>query len=288
MYILDTSAIRSISKINLIALAKKVDVYISPLSFLEILCHIDETDKQKTFKKQKGNLLKCKIPTLLDDPFAEHALFVGSTDDINQTRFEDKEMIHQLIKLIDESTSIIDLESKILVYPDGKRCNCKDIGDHIRSILDEEEKNYIKKLKQYKDVLLERKPESHKVEFGSKELAEVISGLLNNSHTSSQSTLQSLFIYTGYIINRLVQYLNKRPGFKGDIFPDRNDCEDSYIALHLKLFSGSTLVTNDKGTISAIEKTIESLRTIQPENIDLGVSVEDASKVIRLHFEVSG
>ena len=72
-YILDTSAIRALSREKLQALAKLQSVGVSPVTFYELMCHLDETDEKKDFGRQRGQVLKCGLVPMLPDPFAYHA-----------------------------------------------------------------------------------------------------------------------------------------------------------------------------------------------------------------------
>ena len=140
MYILDTSAIRGISGAKLGAAAAKVDIAVSTLSVLELASHLNDSPDETTYLRARGNLIKCQIPQLLDDPFWLLSQKIQSS--ANPTRKEDKIVLSQLMVAAKQSQSLAELEIKTLSYPDGAVASCKDIGKKIEEILKEEEDSF--------------------------------------------------------------------------------------------------------------------------------------------------
>jgi len=78
-YVFDTSSLISTGRKYLEVASDKADLCISTISIYELLCHIDEDESgEDTFSRRKGNLLKCQIPRILNDPFADHTILVGA------------------------------------------------------------------------------------------------------------------------------------------------------------------------------------------------------------------
>ena len=83
----------------------------------------------------------------------------------------------------------------------------------------------------------------------------------------------SLYIFLGYKIARVIRYIETGIASGSGFNPDRNDCEDAYIAIHLNLFRNDIFVTNDKGTIEAIKFTISSFIEMTRKRVEIGIRV---------------
>lgn len=81
MDILDTSVIRGMGKIGILAAAAKRRVVVSPFTVWEILCHLDDVKVgetvQQAFKRRKGHIAILQKLEILHDPFAQHAAAVA-------------------------------------------------------------------------------------------------------------------------------------------------------------------------------------------------------------------
>ena len=82
MDILDTSFIRGTKKNDILEIAKRRPLAVSPFTLWEILCHLDEVKEGETpeagFLRRKGHVEILQHVTILDDPFAQHATCLPS------------------------------------------------------------------------------------------------------------------------------------------------------------------------------------------------------------------
>jgi hypothetical protein len=82
--------------------------------------------------------------------------------------------------------------------------------------------------------------------------------------------------YFGYLTHRLYHYANRRPPGETILPIDRNDCEDAYISLNLDLYKDDTLVTNDKGTLTALRSTLSLLSEFLPAPLSSSYVMTDS------------
>ncbi|MEQ9745166.1 hypothetical protein ABRQ05_12740 [Pectobacterium actinidiae] len=264
MYILDTSALRGISRKNLEDAAKNHVMSISTISILEMASHLNDSPAPSKFLRLRGNFLKCKNFNIIDDPFWVLSEKINLS--VNITRKEDKYVLLQLIKLVEDSTTQDELSQKKLTFPNGDTALCNYIGEDISKILKEEENRYIDDIyKMAKKIDLPPSMNGKHVLTEENLISAQImcaEGLAGDMKIDSRvSSFCATCIYTGYILSRLYFYANARSRGIEEFAIDRNDCEDAYICLNLDISNDNILVTNDKGTISAIKNTIKLLNT---------------------------
>jgi predicted nucleic acid-binding protein len=267
MYILDTSALRGISRSTLEEAKRNHDLAISPLTFYELLCHLDEDGKGMSFARQRGNVMKCQVPRILYDPFAHHAIDVGAEHVTNPSRFEDPDMIAQLLKNLDSAQSLEAFYATTATYPDGQKGDCRDISARAREVLDVEQNRYVQHLGEIKRWLVKISPSCASVGIPSQEMAEYINLLLRKmaegykdecgimDESLLMKVYSSIYMHIGYKLFRTVHYMRTAHDSGNTFTPNPNDCEDSYIIMHLALFSHNVLVTDDKGTLDALGDT---------------------------------
>ncbi|MFN0078218.1 MAG: hypothetical protein ACKVY0_17330 [Prosthecobacter sp.] len=275
MYILDTSAIRGIRGQVLSDLPSGIGIAISPLTFYELLCHLDEQDRDGNFARQKGNLLKCMIPDILQDPFAAHANSVGVEDLANPTRFGEPDVIRQTLKNLASCDSLKNFYETDVVTSEGERRNPHDMTARAVRVLADEEAKYVKMIKK---ICAELKTEFQQLPAKVLSQADIAWRIGKSAHSLFKSyeadigqpdenlmlkVICSVYNYMGYINCRALGYIAN--GTESNV--DTNDCEDACISLHLDILRGDTLVTNDTGTIKALNTTIESFRSIAAPGI---------------------
>lgn len=270
MYILDTSVIRSISQKKLVVAAKTANIAVSTLSVLEIASHLNDSLDNAKYVRVRGNLLKCQIPTLLDDPFwrLSELLQLGA----DRSRKEDKVVLQRLMESVADSGTLEALDTKTIRYPDGARASCKEVGAKLKGILAEEEKAFVSHIESLA-VHAKLDPSQngqHKLtdQALNGHIVRVAQSLSENTNEDVDRVFLKLAPYLGYSLYRLYRYANARPRGEREIHIDPNDCEDAYIALNLDLHSSDTLVTNDSGTLEAIRSTVALLNEIRPNSID--------------------
>lgn len=267
MYILDTSVIRGISSANLKVAATKTDIGVSTLSVLELASHLNDSSDEDAYLRARGNLLKCQIAEILDDPFWLLAQRIQSS--VNQTRREDKAVLGQLMAAAEQSQTLAELEIKVLSYPDGATASCRNIGKEIAEILKEEEDSFVSHIRSLPalaklDPALNGKHSLNSSAFFGQLIAATQSLSTTPDKNLQARTFLATVPYFGYLIHRMYQYANRLPPGAVELQIDRNDCEDAYISLSLDLHGEDILVTNDQGTLAALKSTLELLNEVLP------------------------
>lgn len=270
MYILDTSALRSISKVNLEKACANHDVRISTITVLELASHLNDDSETEQFLRNKGNFLKCKFPVILHDPFWELSKRIDTLVQTNSTRQEDMPILVELIRVVEGVSTLAELSSQSLSYPGGEKASCKNVGATISAILAEEENAYMSHVNNMASKLKLDPQNNGSHAFTVDNLLQSLVSCATETVGRDNSNLHAkafcaMALYSGYIISRLYGYANNRPRGKEFLAIDRNDCEDAYICLHLDLDRDDILVTNDKGTLSALNQTLSLLDSRLPE-----------------------
>jgi len=274
MYILDTSALKGIGKSRLEVAKQNHDLAISPLTFYELLCHLDETHGGKTFERQRGYVMKCTIPRILHDPFAYHAIAVGAEHVTNESRFEEPNTISQLLMNLGNASDLNAFYSSTVKFSNGDVGRCRDIADNVRRVLKAEEDRYTAQLILISTEVQGEFSDCATVGLSPQQLASLIAASLKkmiadyrtkdgiiDDYLATKVT-SSMYMHLGYQVARVVEYLqNAREG--GTTFnPDPNDCEDSYITMYLELFNRDALVTGDTGTLNALKATKDAFLSV--------------------------
>lgn len=262
MYILDTSAIRGISSASLKQAATKFPIAVSTLTVLELASHLNDSSSDEAYLRARGNLLKCQIPQMLDDPFWILSQRIQSS--AAPTRREDKAVLRQLITAAEQSQTLAELDSRKLSYPDGTTALCRDIGKSIEELLKEEEGSFVSHIKSLPahaklDPSQNGKHCLDAASFLGQLIAATQSLMASNDPNLQARTFLATAPYFGYLIHRTYQYANRLPPGKEVLTVDPNDCEDAYISLNLDLHGEDILVTNDGGTLAALRGTFELL-----------------------------
>ncbi|ODS34381.1 MAG: hypothetical protein SCARUB_00512 [Candidatus Scalindua rubra] len=281
MYILDTCALQSIKRSTLELIRENVDIAISPLTFYELLCHLDETKKGKNFDRQKGNVLKCKIPRILHDPFASYTITVGAEKDTNPSRFEEPVVIEQFLEKLEKAKNLDGFFNDTIAFPDGAKGFCNDVAQRASQVLEREELRYLEILYSLKDMLkYEAKNKYSEDSYNNispirfESLISKFVSHLTTAHSVGDGILDkdllskvnsSMYLFFGYITARVIKYIKEDVSGNIGFKPDKNDCEDAFITLHLQLLREDTLVTNDGGTKKTLEWIIKTLRENQKE-----------------------
>jgi hypothetical protein len=269
MDILDTSFIRGTKKGDILAIAKDRPLAVSPFTLWEILCHLDEVREGETaeqaFLRRKGHVDILQHLTILDDPFAQHALIVGATHLANPTRFEDRALAGQIIKRVVASPTLADLSNEIFTYPDGATASFEDIAGHARAALDQEEKGYIANTQKMWDRMRAHTGIGNPALLKDDELWGWLSLMLtalkesyDRDGVATETLLlrvtESMYLYYGYLFERLKTYSKATDG---NLAIQPNDTEDGYMCMHLRLFEDDMLVSGDGKTIRAVRLAID-------------------------------
>jgi hypothetical protein len=235
------------------------------------MCHLDE---EQDFKKAKGHIIKCAIPIHLEDPFAAIAVNVGAGHLINQTRFEDRALIPELISAIktaknrDEFYQMELHTSLDSTFPSTVR-SIKDIAERTKKVLKEEEEQYRSFMQHWARRLQSTHGPNTVIELHSTDFVRqclVSPRGLTQDFASQDLTENQLFgklammTYLGcsYQLARTLEFM-KHADHGGPLGVQSNDMEDCAICYHLDISDDMNFVTGDDGTIRALRRGIAEL-----------------------------
>jgi hypothetical protein len=108
-YLLDTSALFSVSYSDLQLLADRgVNLYASPYSYCELICHLD---KPSCFKDKKAQLMKFKYTEILDDP---QATFLNALSFTNRQRLLANDIVKASLAALHAASSLEEFYSSYI------------------------------------------------------------------------------------------------------------------------------------------------------------------------------
>lgn len=270
----DTSALRSLSWENLKRLSDKgCDLFISPFSFWEILCHLDEEQK---FDRFKIELIKFKHFTILDDPFGITAKYTKLHKSVMQDRVEDHELIQGTISVLTKSSSIENFYSSFFIDSNKNARKIQDCVERGRSILSAQSDSYIDFVTKIIDSI-KCNNSKYETEYDRHILVlSLIDGCIRGIETQGgnreefeKNLKNEIYVYFSYILHQSLEYLNNNI-----LNIDPNDYEDSRICQHLSLNSALTLISNDKNLCNAVNSTISLLQTLNDKEFITSIKVE--------------
>ncbi|QOF95009.1 hypothetical protein IFJ82_14505 [Novacetimonas hansenii] len=262
MFIVDACFIRGTKWRTLDIISKKENIGVSPITAMELASHICDSFEESSYQRSKVNFLKCKLFKILDDPFwslAKRRIITA-----HNSRQHESEMVSRLLPLVENSNRLEDLFEKYIEFPDGYRAKC-NIMEYSSSVLSEEEDIFRKTISRIwaKAPLNPLSNGEHTLH--ADQFSQAIINATKDNKCYKKDKLAYIFsisMYFGYIMDRMIVYANKRPRGIGEFnydLIDTNDCEDAFLCLNLDLNSNNIIVTNDSGTIDAINNTVERI-----------------------------
>lgn len=255
-YIFDTSALKGIPRTLIEEAKKKAIIAVSPLSIYEFMCHIDETkENENTFARRKGNLLKCDLFEMLPDLFAFLSMKTGIN--VHKTRFEESCVLEQVLTQLKTSNTLADFYSKHINFTDDEIGDIKDFGLQARKVFNDENAQYITHIESLHKKILSNLGYANLDSHAFFKICACGVNSLNNENIVE--TFSATYIYAGYKLARLLEYKEIARKNKTKLNIDKNDTEDSLFCLYLDLDQPNVLVTEDKGTINAVNKSIEHI-----------------------------
>jgi hypothetical protein len=151
---LDTSVIRSVSTANLRRASEVADLYVSPITVYELLCHVDEVaNGGSDFELFRRTLLKCRLATVLPDPYAAHATAIGA-ERLAAQRFGEEQLCAALLNELSLASSLEEFYSRHVTYPTGENAALRDCAARVRATLADEERRYVAHLHDLKKKVL--------------------------------------------------------------------------------------------------------------------------------------
>ena len=287
-YLLDTSAVRAVGRTQLEQAAESHDLLLSPWSLWELASHLDEavgqSDASESFMRQRGQVLKCRLLTLLDEPFAEHADEVGARSVVNPTRFDDRHVANEFLTALGGAQRADDFFSSTIEYPDGTPARLTDVAANIRRELQVEETRYVAHIRQIGRLLEEHVGVDRlRGETADDDLVESVLAPCRNLAAGCAgegiddpmlfgNVVASAFLHLAYKHQRAKMSL-VAAGTADAMSVDANDFEDGAITFHVNLFGNRTLVTGDEGTRGALVSSIDALkRSVKSKGLSLPIA----------------
>ena len=275
-FLLDTSAFRALSKKILSQLkAQNYNIFASPYSFWELLCHLDSNDK---FEYYKNNLLKFDYVQILDDPLAEFESPLLLNDNKLVERIADHELINGLLNALENSSKLNEFYSLYMKDSKGRFHLISDCATRVREFLDKEEIKHLEFSKQIIGTFESKEAKVKTLYDHNERILELINGeriYLENHGADKElydEIVKGTYIYYSYIFYRALNNF-KIHGIK----IDKNDYEDAFICLHLKLNTKYCLITSDNGMKTAIDQTIFLINQIEDKKINTSLEVNDTN-----------
>lgn len=280
-YLFGTSAARSVGRARLeSARSKGIELLLSPITFWELACHLDE----EPFGRPRGNVLKGCLFTVLHDPLAELAVDVGCPGASNRTRFEDREAVLAVLGELQQASSYADLANRSVTVR-GERRTIGDIANNTQKVFDKERDQFVAALRAQGDSYVRKYTRQGTIALGGVEFTALATrlarGLLSDMAAAGcnvelQSLVDRTVLGCGYCVGRVCNYVASVP--KDQNLPiDGNDLDDYFICLHLGVSSGRTLVTNDERTRTAIQRTLAEFRA---QEAFTGVTIPPTASVL--------
>jgi hypothetical protein len=274
-FLLDTSAFISLSGkiLNQLSIQGQ-KIYVSPYCFWELLSHLDE---EKKFDYYKYNIMKFDYVNILDDPCAEFETHILFNNKELQERIADYELIKGLLNALDKSNSLKTFYSSYIKDSKGQIRQISDCAKRGWKILNEEEKRYTEFIKNIIGAIKSGQVKVDNINDHHERILELVNGkkndLLNRGADENgliNKIINGTYIYYAYIFYRVLKYY-KNPNSN----IDKNDYEDAYICLHIKLNTTYCLVTADTGMAQALNKTIFLIDQLKDQKINTTFHVKD-------------
>jgi hypothetical protein len=283
-YILDTSAFRAISGATLAAASQKTHLLVSPFCFWELLTHLEDEGQ---FDRVKGNLMKFRYVSVLDDPWASVEREVVLQGDKVLESPEDYDIIYATLAALRDSASVPQFYAK---HIRDSRNQIREIGGcvsrvrEVRDVLKAEERQFqeyvIKIMAVVRDglVSLATSDDRHR---GSLQIVDAWWIQLGNRIDRSESVRERLekrsYVFSSYVLHLAADYLKR-----GSTKIDKNDFEDAKFCQHLALDAEMTAVTRDGALQRCLEDARADLNTLSDASYHTKLQVSSVSDFINL------
>ncbi len=277
-YLLDTNALQGIGFHDLrAARAAGHDLLASPISFWELVCHLDSSN----FSQSKANALKLSVCQVLDDPLAEIASDLGCPQAADTSRFEDKLAIPPLLSELEQASTYEEFcRRSVAVVGTSRRVG--EIAANAESHLSAEENTFVDKIRSTRDRIRNLYTRDGRLELAGREFCQeslsLAEGLVQDftaagCQATFAATANRTVLGAGYAVARALYYAR----LPDSATIDGNDLEDYFISLHLESASGRVMVTNDSGTQDAIRRVLDEFHQYAAQ---LGHNFQTNARVI--------
>ena len=266
-FLFDTNAVCGVGRPVLeSARAAGHTLLLSPVSFWELVCHLNDADPLKAGAARR-NALKADLFNGLDDPLAEIAADVGYSEAANPSRFVDRHVVPTLVAVLKTSASYQAFCRQPTAGADAD-ATIGDLAADMEALLQRKEQQFVNAMRQRCVRFVQEYGRSVAMHLAGEEFCREAVGLAHGFREHFQSCGRAVpfadianrtILGAGYAVARACEYIQNVPA--GAPFAiDGNDFEDYFICLHLGALSGRTIVTDDRGTIRAIRCVVSTLQ----------------------------
>jgi hypothetical protein len=254
----------------------------------EFLSHLEDLGRpgdpaDKTFRSNRGFVLLCQIPVLLDDPQLEGFRNAGAEETVKQDRCMERPILERLLVALADSRDLDDFYRRQVPLEDGTSRFFHGIAGSLGEYLHTLEAEYVQRVAGWHAILLRTttyqqlptlsgEPLYHIVEQGVFRMAETLG--LQSRPESLRAVRHAMYPHLGYLVSRAVRY-SIRAGANGVPVADANDVEDSYLAQHLSIDSERTLVTDDQDLVAALRTALRAFEAVTGDRPACGVAAAD-------------
>lgn len=277
-FILDTSAVRALGCARIEKMIASHRLAVSPISFCELLSHVGDG----CFAREKGRVVSCRLPKILDDPFSEFKSAVGIKSPSRSRRAICRKVLIDLIDLIDLMDLLDNSDSYEQFYEQSVDLNAtqsvpmRDIGLKIERELKKHERKYMDEIEAIASTLKTGYDLESLDSVNDERVVPYVDSCIenirrtrfhrNDAYVEFDACRDALFLQIWYLVLRAAQYV-KNGNSNGLISVDPNDTEDSLLCLHLNLHAERTLVTDDGDLCKILNRglqVVSKFKGVQP------------------------
>ncbi len=266
-FLFDTNGVRGVGRTVLKSTrAAGHTLLLSPVSFWELVCHLNDPDPRKA-TAARNNALKADLFDVLDDPLAEIAADLGCREGANPSRFVDRQVVPALVAALKTSASYQDLCQQPAPGA-GAGATIGDFAANMAALLQREEQQFVGAMKQRCAQFVQDYGRSVAMHLAGEAFCRAAVGLAHGLRDDFQACGRAVpfaeianrtLLGAGYAVARACEYIKNIPA-GAPLAIDGNDFEDYFICLHLGASGGRTIVTDDRGTRRAIERVISTFQ----------------------------
>ncbi len=273
--LLDTSVFKALAAGQLEMASLSANLYVSPFCFWELLTHLEDTEQ---FARVKGNMLKFRHVTVLDDPRAEVERLVVQPSDSVHARVMDPDLIYAALAALCDSRSVDKFYSRFIRVGSGQIHQVEGCVSRARLCLQAEEDRFRALLR---DIVLAVRDGRvhlagvHDYDQGAQDLCR---GWWRQIRTRTDETplgyerfARKTGMYHCYLLHRAREYADR--GNTEGIDP--NDFEDARACLHVGLRDLTAVVTNDINMQRSLRATVETLNAMADAALHTALQVWD-------------
>lgn len=259
VYLFDTNAIQGIAT-QLLSAARDAGhgLLLSPMSFWELACHLDEENFRLARDNAEGTLLRNSTRPASRDYGKRWMSGRGAS-----RRFYDRVAAQAILDELERSQSYDELMGRQTSLR-GRTQRIGDLAENTRNALDKESRRFVDCIRLRCQNYVARYGRQGAMALAGKEFCEAATGLARGLVDDAASvgckiTFSDLadrtLLGAGYAVARACAYIGN-VGEEQELSIDGNDMEDYHICLHMGVSSNRTLVTNDDGVRTAFNRTI--------------------------------